>query len=211
VNKRGPWTVFRGLLLFFILSVHGARITAVYGQGLLPPKASTSTNTNETQGPLIIGEKVPDALYVFDDNGKKRTLLSHKSALELLAVGFFSTACPEEQAKWIQVKHLSDDFTEWRVSFLAINAGPSGSLAELAKRMEKAGLHFPVVEQEAHSLTNVFKISSVPMLVIIDESGELRYRGPFDKDARKAFEAVIGHMEPVPNAEPAAAGTCQLL
>jgi len=76
--------------------------------------------------------------------------------------------------------------------------------------MEKAGLEFPLLDEEEHALSRNFKIGAVPELVIIDESGYLRYRGPAGKDARAAIEAVIGHMVPVPNPEPSDSGGCPI-
>jgi peroxiredoxin len=201
-----------GRVLFVLcplLALYLCLLCAVsYGQGFLPPASSSSTTTAESQGPLLIGDKVPVALTVPESDGEKRNLISYKAALEVMVVGFFSADCPPKESHWSELAHFYRDYKDWSVSFLGVNAGDAASHAELAKEMKKAGLDFLLVNDEVRTLSRDFKIVNLPELVIIDESGNLRYRGPVGKDARAAIEAVIGHMVPVPNPEPPDSGGC---
>jgi len=192
-------------IFFFCFAVPRAE-----AQGFLPPKESSSTATSEPQGPLQIGEKVPESLMVLDADGKKRPLLSYKSAVEVMTIAVFSSRCPDPEAHWNQFSYFYRDYKGWAVAFVGINAGGVASREELTERMTKAELRFPLLNEDERSLTRAFKIGTVPELIIIDESGNLRYRGPIGKDARAAIEAVIGHMVPVPNPEPTETGGCAL-
>ncbi len=181
-----------------------------YGQGFLPPKESSSTATTEVHGPLQIGDKVPESLSVLDENGKSRALLTYKSAVDVMVIGFFSSSCPANVSRWHEMAHFYDDYKGWGVSFVGVNVGLPATREELAKQMKKAGLSFSVVDEEGHSLTTALKIESIPEFLILDEEGYLHYRGPMGKEARRAIEAVIGHMVNVPDPEPPQTGGCPL-
>ncbi len=220
MNNHGPWNVERATwdvrrirpsscvllltsyVLLFTLSLHA--------QGFLPPKESSTTATTTPQGPILMGEKVPESLMGVDESGKKRPLLSYKSAIEVMVIGVFSASCPEKDSPWSEIERYYEDYKGWGVSFVAMNAGPSSSREDLTKQLNKEGLHFSLVDAEDRSLLSTLRLEYVPEFLIIDESGDLRYRGPIGKDARRAIEAVIGHMDPVPNPEPNQTGGCSL-
>jgi hypothetical protein len=185
-------------------------ISSLYAQGVLPPKTSTTTAPVEATGRLAIGDKVPETLAVIDENDHNRALLTYKSAVDILVVGFFSSTCPDRVARWGELERFYENYKGWQTAFVAINAGAPESKSDLAKRLVKAGLPVPVLDDTNHQLSERFKVGSVPFLVIIDESGLLRFRGPPGKDARQAIEAVIGHMVPVPNPEPLTPEECSV-
>ena len=209
-HARGPWTVFRGPLLFLFLSVHGSRFTDLCAQGFLPPKSSASAIKSEAQGALLIGDKVPESLKVVDDRGKKRGLLTYKSPLEVMVIVAFSSQCAEQEARWKEIARFYEDYKDWRVSFVAIYAGTPDAGEVFAKKFAKTYAEVPLLTEEERFLTKVLNVQSVPEIVILDESGDLRYRGPVGKDARKAIEAVIGHLEPVPEPEPPDPAGCPI-
>jgi hypothetical protein len=198
-------------LAYALLIAHCALVpSTVRAQGFLPPKSSSTTVIAESQGPLLIGDKVPERLNVQDENGKKRHLLTYKSPLEVMVVGFYTATCPDKVSRWDEMARFYTDYKDWRVSFVAINAGDAAARADLAKKMAKAGLDIPLLEEEDHALTQFFRIGSIPMLVIIDEFGDFRYRGPLGRDARQAIEAVISHIDPVAHPQPLAQEECSV-
>ena len=179
-----------------------------YGQGFLPPTSSTPTAAPVSPGPLLIGSAVPNSLTGRDENGVKRPLLTYKSALELLVVYFLDSNCAENDKHWSKMRRLYDDYKDWKVAFVAVNVGGPGAQDDLTRKMKKAGLPISLLNDQAHSLVTAFGVQNAPELVILDESRNLRYRGPLGKEARSAIEALIGHMSPVPDPEPAEAGGC---
>lgn len=172
-----------------------------WSQGILPPKDSTSTVTAESDYPVRIGSKIPENLTVMDEQGRSRTLLSYKAALEILVVGFVTSDCPDEQAKWGKLRHFMNDYKDWKVAFVAVNAGPADSTFALKTRLDRAKLQLPIVQDGSIKLKDAFRIRTAPTLLIIDEGGYLRYRGPLGKPARTALEAQISHMNMVASPE----------
>ena len=147
---------------------------------------------------------------VLDDRGKKRGLLTYKSPLEVMVIVAFSSQCAEQEARWKEIARFYEDYKDWRVSFVAIYAGSPDAGEVFAKKFAKTYAEVPLLTEEERFLTKVLNVQSVPEIVILDESGDLRYRGPVGKDARKAIEAVIGHLEPVPEPEPPDPAGCPL-
>jgi hypothetical protein len=193
--------------IFCASVILGAVASPIFSQGFLPPETSSPT-VMTSSGPIQIGDQVPESLTVHDENGKRRAILTYKSAVEVMVIGFFSSRCPENLSRWHEMTHFYEDYKGWGVSFIAVNVGPPASRGELAKQMDKADLPFPMVEDEDHSLTTALKIESIPEFLILDEEGYLHYRGPMGKEARRAIEAVIGHMVVVPDPEPVQAAGC---
>jgi peroxiredoxin len=195
----------------FLFSTVFLPLSLLRAQGFLPPPTtSTGAATSGQTATLLIGEQVPDTLLAMEDNGKKRTLLSYKAAVDILVVEFLSARCPAPQAGWHDLTRFYDRYKNWRVSFVAVNAGPAASVVELTEAMNANGLSFPLLKQEAHDLVHRLGIQEVPEMAIIDESGYLKYRGPFGKQASDAIDAVIGHIEPVPTPEPAMVEGCAI-
>jgi thiol-disulfide isomerase/thioredoxin len=209
-NQKPKRCLFAICNLVFGILIFCTAISEVRAQGFLPPTSSSATTTTEVQGPLLIGAKVPETLTALEANGKKRPLLTFKSAVEVMVVGFFSSHCSKKESHWGEIAHFYQDYKDWGVAFVAINAGGIASREELAKQLGKAELNFTLLDEQEHALSSAFKITGVPELVIFDESGYLRYRGPIGKDARAAIEALIGHIVPVPNPEPPVTGGCSV-
>lgn len=205
--------VFWSLSVFFLSS-------RLYAQGLLPPTPSSSTAAGAPQEKLVINQSVSPNLEVLDEAGKARTLLSYKAPVEVLLVGFFSSDCAANDNQWVVLRRLFDRFQEWRVSLVIINEGPSFS--DLREALQRAKITPDAIVDDPHRrAARHLAVRELPTFVVIDESGSLRYRGPLegfsvnDKSpfpyARKALEAVIGHISAVPATEPRAAASCPFL
>lgn len=184
-----------------------ARPHSLLAQGLLPPQKSQPAVSSGTPVSLLIGERVPETLHVTNREGSTRSLLSYKAPLEVLAVVFISARCNPPSAL-PEMGRLFQSYRGWRVSFVALNAGTESSEEELQTAMRREGLAFPLLRDENHAASQLLRAQTAPLLVIIDEIGYLRYRGPLGAPARAALEASIGHVDPVPNPEPAIANVC---
>ncbi len=189
------------LLLFALCS-------AVNAQGFLPPLASTAAATQESH-PVLIGEKVSESLTVTDDNGKRRTLLSFKSPTEVMVVTFFSALCGPEQTHWADFRRTHQRYKDWKVSFLAVNTSPQDQLPELSKALKHEKLPWPIVHDDEHAAASMLRISGTPEVLLIDEYGVLKYRGPV-KGVWPALDAAIGHIDTVQDPEPPFEGKCAL-
>jgi len=171
-----------------------------HAQGFLPQASTTTVAATETTHPLLIGETIPESVAVIDSDGKERTLLSYKSPTELLVVTFLSARCQTEQSLWPALRRLNNHYKDWRVSFVAATASPTELLPELAHALEREKLPWPVV-QDNHRKAAWLKITKTPEVLILDEYGVLKYRGPV-ANVKKALDTVIGHIDAVQEPEP---------
>ena len=189
----------------------------LHAQGILPPGPGYKTSREvvvSTKTYLLVGDAVATDLSVVDGAGKVRALLSYKASLEVLVVGFYSPECSYDQALWRDLQLFYQAYKDWHVAFVAVSSKPSDNLDELAAAMKKAGLPYQAVRDENQKVATQLHVTATPEIVIIDEWGHLRYRGPLHDApqtpggkpqhfyARKAIEAVIGHIERVPDPEP---------
>jgi hypothetical protein len=188
---------------------------ALHAQGILPPgKPSAAPRASAT---LLIGDRVTDALIVYDLQGSSRTLVSYKDALDVMVVEFLSARCPETQAQSLDWRHFYEAYKDWGVQFVAVESDSAEAPEDLVNALKQArisagssGIGVPVVRDPQGSLPRIFGIEKIPALVILDEGGNLRYRGPMGGAARQAIDAVISHQEPVDQAEPPVTAGCPI-
>ena len=144
-----------------------------------------------------------------DNDSKVRTVLSYKSYLEVFVVAFFSTPCDIPSSEWARFRRLDERYNDWRVAFLAVNTSAPEKLPEIATSLKHYKIPWPVAQDSAQAAATLFKISGTPEVVILDESGVLRYRGPIEK-VPAALDAVIGHTDDIGTPEPPFTPACPL-
>jgi peroxiredoxin len=180
-------------------------------QGVLPPQKDATSQSTAANPYLLIGDAVPETLTALDAEGKTRSLLSYKSVTEVLVIGFFSPRCEANEAAWRRLKHFYEAYKDWRVSFIGLSVQSDESLEELSQALKKAGLPYPVLRDEGQKAARALHVSVLPQIVIIDEWGQLRYRGSIDKSfSDKALESVIAHQEAVAVPEPTETNGCPI-
>ncbi len=183
--------------------------SAANAQGFLPPQSTSTVSSSEASHPLLIGEKVPESLTVTDENGKKRTLLSYKSPLEVLVVTFFSARCSAAQAEWPQFRQLNERYKDWRVAFVAVSSSAREMLPELSGALKREKLPWSADSDDQRAAVGLLKITGTPEVLVIDEYGVLKYRGPV-VHVRNVLDTVIGHLDAVQEPEPPFEGKCAL-
>jgi len=182
------------LILCFFSPAAGA-------QGFLPPPTPSTATAPSSQRALLIGDTVPESLAVTAEDGTKRTLLSYKSAIEVLVVVFIPAHGQAGKAPWTALRRLTENYADWHVAFLAVDASSGGDGASLAGLLKRERLSWPVALDHRHEARDLLKVSGTPELLIVDEFGALRYRGPLS-GAKGALDTVIGHLDPVKDPEP---------
>jgi hypothetical protein len=195
-------------LLFSGFGLLFAPAILLRAQGILPPAASTQA-APEAWHPLLIGEKVPESLVLVNENGERRSLLSYKSPTDVMVVTFFSNPCESETGLWPQFRRLYGDDKGWGVAFLAVTTEPGDRPAKIPGLLKQEQIPWPVLHDGQKTAAAQFRINETPTLLIIDEFGILRYRGPL-KEAQKSLDRVIGHTEAVQDPEPPSTGGCAL-
>ena len=195
------------LLISFSIFDTRCSIPSAHAQGFLPTAESSSTITT-TSAPILIGDKVPGTFTVLDESGKARTLLSYKSAIEILVLIFLTSHCPANQTVWPELRRINENYKEWRVAFLAITASAGETVGDLANTLKAEKLPWPAAQADAEEATTL-QISQTPEALVLDEYGVLKYRGPV-KRLRRTLDTVIGHTEEVSEPEPPVEGGCPL-
>jgi len=181
-------------------------ISFARAQGIMPPlEAPAVESSTAPVTTLLIGQKVPENTLVQDSAGKSRTLLSYKAPLEVLVVYVFSGDCEAEKTVIPRANRLYAKFKDWRVAFVELRNGRPAAPGQWS---------FPKVTDPSGRVHRQLGIRGTPTVLILDEVGTLRYRGPFGEGAdhvavaQKALEETIGHVEPVAQPEPADVPLC---
>ena len=143
-NEKGK----RVASFFFLLPFTFFLASFAYAQGILPPRSGSNAAAPKAEKYLLIGEHVPDSINVIDINGKTRSLVSFKTSLDVLVVGFFSPSCTTNVDGWKALKRFYETYKEWHVAFVGVSATPNERLSDLADAITKAGLSYPVVRDE---------------------------------------------------------------
>jgi hypothetical protein len=130
-------------------------------------------------------------LSVEDSSGAVRSLLSYKVATDALVVGFYSPRCALNQEVWWRLKRFYERYRGWHVSFVGVSVASDETLGELLDAMAWAGLPYPAVRDLNQQAARKLHVLRTPEILVIDEWGQLRYRGPVD-GVSKAVEAVVG-------------------
>jgi len=177
-----------------------------HAQGMLPSSilGSSSTVTSDAlkNHKLLIGEGVPEFLTVFDENNKRRLVLSYKTALDVMVIEEMSNQCGMEHPSWFDYSLLYERYKEWKVAFLAITPDNEEGQRVLRAAMKTTGLNYPLGFDSDNHVAKVLGLSKLPAILILDESGRLQYRGPLDKrKTAQALDAIIGHIDAVKNPE----------
>jgi len=178
-------------------------------QGMLPGMAVSTTTAHEVWHPLLIGDRVPESLILVDENGKRRTLLSYKSGIDILVVAFFSEPCDTEKPLWPLFRRIAADYKGWRVAFVAVSTEPGQEPMRLPDRLLHEKIHWPVLHDGQKIAADLFKITATPEIAIVDEFAIVRYRGPLS-GVRQALDRIIGHTDDVKEPDLPIIGGCSL-
>jgi hypothetical protein len=183
--------------------------SVLHAQGFLPMVASSGTAASP-EGPALIGQRVPEGLIVTTDENQPRPLLSYKAPLELLAVLFLSPNCPQDTAALPALRRFQERYRDWRVAMLVVDSAGSDETAAMRAWLKAQKMSLPVVRDGEGKAARMLKANVTPTLVVIDEGGFLRYRGPFQPGLDQAMDALIGHLDAVKDPEPAPPGGCAI-
>ena len=193
------------------LSVYLLLLTApvvLRAQGMLPGSKAPEQIVASSET-LRIGDSVSMNVGVLDLDRNARTFLSYKSVLQALVVVFVDKNCPGDNSTWRALDRLEKNYRDWKVAFLAIDPVKGASMTQMQEMFDRRKLGWSLARDPEGDVARLFNIQKLPTLLIVDESGYLRYRGPVEK-AEKALKTVISHIDPLLDAEPAVVEGCSL-
>lgn len=174
-----------------------------FAQGMMP-KVSEEKNETPPAPYLLIGNSVPQSLTVIDSENKIRPLASFKAPTNLLVLIFLSTPCDKNSSFFHELNRYYDAYKDWHASFLGVSVDATDTIKELQDAITHEGLPIPIGRDEGRKVVEALHVTVTPEIVIIDEWGQLRYRGGI-KESRRPLEAIVGQ-EPLVNPEPKVEG-----
>lgn len=109
---------------------------------------------------------------------------------------FCSIRCPASNAYHERVAELAARYgTGGRVRFVAIHTGGGAAAPdEVAVQSAAAGLRFPHLLDADGSVARRYVVTRTPTFLVIDPSGEVRYRGALDDNPHRAL-VTRGHLD----------------
>lgn len=173
------------------------------------PGSKAPTEILSSSKTITIGESISGNIMVMDVERNSRTLLSYKSTLQILVVAFVAQNCPADEKDWKRLNKLEQDYRDWRVAFVAVNPAKGDSMTQMQEDFKRRKLAWGLSRDAEGDVARLFHIQKLPTVLIIDESGYLRYRGPLDR-VEEALKTVIAHIDPLLEPEPAVTEGCPL-
>ena len=118
----------------------------------------------------LLGKQAPD-FTLRSDQGDNKKLSEYRGKVVL--INFWASwcgPCQQELPKLSELKQLHD---EHDFELLAINIDEEPNKAiRLAKKL---GINFPVLFDEEKNVSKLYDIDAMPMTVLIDRNGDVRY------------------------------------
>jgi hypothetical protein len=133
------------------------------------------------------------------------------------AVVFYSTECPISNEYSPILKTIAESQPSTGFSMVGVCVDPDLSADDIAKHAKEFGLKFPIVSDRDGMITARLGIKVTPEAVVIDDAGQIRYRGRIDdtyaargkrkanpstSELKDAIACVLNHKEvPAENVE----------
>ena len=127
-------------------------------------------------------------------------------------VCFLGTQCPLAKLYGPRLQRMADDFAENGIRFIGVNSNVQDSRDEVREYAKKHSIRFPIVKDYDRTVALNFKATRTPEVVVVDQAGNIRYRGRIDdqylpgiarsqatkNDLRDALEQLVSD-KPVAN------------
>ena len=118
----------------------------------------------------LIGKQAPD-FTLRSDQGDNKKLSEYRGKVVL--INFWASwcgPCQQELPKLIELTQLHDG-SDFQLISINIDEEPKKAL-KLAKKL---GINFPVLFDEEKSVSKLYDIDAMPMTVLVDRNGDIRY------------------------------------
>jgi hypothetical protein len=114
-----------------------------------------------------------------DERGRAHRVEVHPNE-RLLVVAFLGCDCPLARLYVERLNALNHTYAPRGVRFLAVNSNRQDNVADLRRFAAETGLSFPIVKDLGTTTADRLQADRTPQVVVLDESGGVRYRGRID-------------------------------
>ena len=103
---------------------------------------------------------------------------------------FWASWCGPCKKEVPELRALREHYGE-RIHVVSVNAGEDPAIAARAAR--EWGLAWPVVPDTTASIARAYAVSAIPLVLILDADGRVRYRGNgMPTDAHRLLDGLLG-------------------
>ena len=142
---------------------------------LLTVSISIPTFAADTE---VIGRTVEN-FQLKDHRGRSHSLDDLKDS-KIVVLAFVGTECPLAKLYAPRLQELAKRYSNFGVSFLAINSNRQDSITEIAAHARTHKLQFPVLKDLANKVADSIGAKRTPEVFVLDESRKVRYAGRID-------------------------------
>ena len=131
---------------------------------------SLCANSLLTASSDLLGKTAPD-FTLRSDQGDNKKLSEYRGKVVL--INFWASWCGPCQQELPKLSELKDLHDEYDFELLAVNIDEEPKKAlRLAKKL---GINFPILFDETKQVSKLYDIDAMPMTILIDRNGEIRY------------------------------------
>jgi peroxiredoxin len=142
--------------------------------GALPFGVSALQAGEALAAPASASAKAPE-FDLPDLNGSTVSLGKYKDSKPVLLY-FWATWCPYCIAARPSVIKLRNEVSQDDLEILGINVGAGDSIEKVKRFQEKYPTPFPMLYDGEGKLTQSYMVQGIPLFVLVDKSGMIRYR-----------------------------------
>ncbi len=163
--------------------------------------AAPARPSEKARGATAPASLTPSAALAFRDTSGQAYGPSTLSKAKATAFIFTSTECPISNIYTTRIKEMAKDYRPRGAQFFLVNSNTGDTLERVSQDAKLRGFTFPVIKDEGTKLADRLGARCTPEVIILDATGEMRYRGRIDdnkdrtrvvrQDAKEALEAVL--------------------
>lgn len=134
----------------------------------------------------VPGNDAPD-FDLKDLDGKAYRLSQFKGEKPVL-VYFWATWCPHCVASRSQIAELRENVPPDKLEILGINVASGDSPRRLKRFLEGHPVSWPILYDADEKVTERYRVEGIPLYVLVNEKGEIVYRGHELPDLQEYLE-----------------------
>lgn len=182
-------TVLTGLYLFFALgyALNVALTESAHAENKPDGKTPEASHAAPVQAPLLPPGSQAPPFRLQSALGNESIALSDYKGKKKVLVEYFATWCPHCQHSVPILKKLDAEYPS-QLQVLSVNVGDRPGNPTSLPFIEQYKINYPVLVGANNLLAQSYKVSGVPTIYLIDESGVIRWNHVGSMTSKDAAE-----------------------